>query len=73
MIKCLECNYLGNPLPVSSENSVEGCVEICPDCKGVNYDVILDNQQRLSPPKTDPETIATSFMEIAKLNSNNGK
>ena len=72
MIKCLECNYLGNPLPVSTENSVEGCVEICPNCKGVNYDTYLPEEDFLSTKNLEP-TVGTSYMELAKLNSNHGK
>jgi hypothetical protein len=72
MIHCLECGFKGNPETVSSENTVEGCVEICPDCKGVNYDTYLADHEFLSIRNFEP-TVGTSYTEIAKLNSNYGK
>lgn len=72
MIVCIECEYRGNPETVSTENSVEGCVEICPNCKGVNYDTYLPDLDFLSTKNIEP-TVGTSYMELAKKNSNYGK
>lgn len=69
MIECLECSYKGAPQPILTENTMQGCVEVCPNCKGINYDVYVGPQNFFATKNFIP-TIATSYMELAKMNSN---
>lgn len=41
-IECLECGHLGQPEALTFPESLYGFVEICPNCKSTNYNLIID-------------------------------